>query len=276
MAADLPPGLAGAAGPEELTGKAIVVTGAGSTDAGHGTGSAMALLFARHGAHVCVMDRDGERAEATSALIEQAGGSAFTFEGDVTDAAACEGVATETRSRWGRIDGLVNNVGIPGGGRVLDTDPETWDRVMEVNVKGAVLMCQAILPVLIAQRAGAILNIASVAGLFPNGVAAYSSSKAALISLTRELAVGYGRDGVRANVLCPGHILAPLSRERPPDVLERRRRAGPLNIEGTVWDVAWAALFLMSDRARFITAAVLPVDGGVTAVPPLTAFQFLG
>ena len=256
-----------------LLGKTALVTGAGSQGAGVGTGKAIAMVFALEGANVCLVDRERERVEETRAEIEAAGGDAFISIADVTRSTECERAVAATLQRYGRLDALVNNVGIGiGGGRVEQLEEAVWEKVINVNLTSAVLMCKHALPALIAAR-GAIVNIASVAALRAHGGGvAYSASKAGLIAATRDLAVMYGREGVRANVIAPGHIFTPLVESMlNRETREVRRKVAPLGIEGDAWDVAAAALFLASDEARFITAACLPVDGGVAEIAALTA-----
>jgi NAD(P)-dependent dehydrogenase (short-subunit alcohol dehydrogenase family) len=260
-----------------LLGKTALVTGAGSQGAGVGTGKAIAIVFALEGARVCLVDRERQRVEETRAEIEAAGGECFVSIADVTQSTQCERAVAATLQRYGRLDALVNNVGIGvSGGRVEQLDEAVWERVMDVNLRSAVLMCKHALPALIAAR-GAIVNIASIAALRAHGGGVvYSASKAGLIAATRDLAVMYGREGVRANVVAPGHIFTPLVEGMlDRDAREVRRRIAPLGSEGDAWDVAAAALFLASDEARFITAACLPVDGGVTEIGALAAHALI-
>lgn len=261
-----------------LTGKAAIVTGAGSQGNGVGTGKAIAVLFAREGAKVCLVDLEPGRADATRKLIEDAGGEAVVCAADVTSSGDCARVVAATLERFGRLDVLVNNVGIGvSGGRVEQLDEALWDKVMDINLKSAVLMCKHALPALIAAR-GSVVNIASVAALRAHGGGvAYGASKAGMIALTNELAVMYGRDGVRANVVAPGHIFTPLVEGMlDQKARDTRRQIAPLGIEGDAWDIAAAALFLASDEARFITAACLPVDGGVAEIGALSAHGLIG
>ena len=260
-----------------LAGKAAIVTGAGSQGRGFGTGKAIAFVFAREGAQVCLVDREAERAEATRKLIEDAGGDAFVCAADVTASEECARVVAQTMDRYGRLDTLVNNVGIGvSGGRVEQLDEAVWNRVIDVNLKSAVLMCKHALPALIASR-GSIVNIASSAALRAHGGGvAYGASKAGMIAVTRDLAVMYGREGVRANVVAPGHIYTPLVEGMLDEkARDTRRKIAPLGVEGDAWDVAAAVLFLASDEARFITAACLPVDGGVSEIAALTAHSLI-
>jgi NAD(P)-dependent dehydrogenase (short-subunit alcohol dehydrogenase family) len=257
---------------DRLSGKVALVTGAGSIGKGYGTGKAIAFNFAAEGAKVCLVDRDAGAAEETRSIIDAAGGDAIVCLGDITIEPDCARVVAATVERYGKLDILVNNVGISiGGGRLESLDMSVWDRVLDINLRGAVLLTKHAAPHLIGAGNSAIVNIASIAGLLASGGAAYGPSKAALISLTRELALLYGRSGVRANVICPGHIQTPhvegLIDEKMRDW---RRRIGPLGVEGDAWDVAAAAVFLASDESRFITAVCLPVDGGATGVLPMS------
>lgn len=260
-----------------LVGKTALVTGAGSQGTGVGTGKAIAITFALEGARVCLVDREAERAHETLREIEINGGAAFVATADVTNSADCAATVAATLERFGRLDILVNNVGIGvGGGRVEQLDEATWSRVINVNLTSAILMSKHAIPALIATR-GSIVNIASVAALRSHGGGvAYSASKAGLIAATRDLAVMYGREGVRANVVAPGHIFTPLVEGMlDSQAREVRRKVAPLGIEGDAWDVAAATLFLASDEARFITTTCLPVDGGVVEVGALTAYGLI-
>jgi NAD(P)-dependent dehydrogenase (short-subunit alcohol dehydrogenase family) len=262
---------------QRLNGKIAIVTGAGSLGHGFGTGKAIACLFAAEGASVCLVDQQYERAAETLALITEAGGQAFVSTGDITDGAVCTRIVGETVERYGGVDILVNNVGISGApGRLQDVDEASWDRVFDVNLKSAFLMSRSAVPNMIERGGGAIVNISSVAGIRGHGSAAYGSSKAALDAFTRELAVMYGRDRVRANAIAPGHIFTPMVQSMLDDeARERRRKIAPLPLEGDAWDVAMAALFLAGDESRFITGTCLPVDGGVTEVAALAAYDLV-
>ncbi|MGE0383202.1 MAG: SDR family NAD(P)-dependent oxidoreductase [Gammaproteobacteria bacterium] len=266
-----------------LAGRVAIVTGAGSQGSGFGTGKAIACTFAREGAKICLVDREPGRAEETRALIVADGGDAFVHAADVTEGQACAGVVAATVARYGRLDILVNNVGISGAPQRVDAlDEAAWQRTMDVNLKSAVLMSKHSVPHMAAAGGGAIVNISSVASLISSGSIAYAGSKAALNSLTQELAISLGRDGIRVNTVAPGHIFTPMV----VDLFERgvldaasreaRRKVTPLGIEGDAWDVAAAALFLASDEARFVTGVLLPVDGGVTKIAPLTAHDYIG
>ena len=257
---------------ERLHGKVAIVSGAGSAGAGFGTGGAIAFAFAAEGAKICLVDRDLASAEQTRSAIEAAGAEAIACQGDITVEADCARAVATTVEGYGKLDILVNNVGMSvGSGPLESLDMAVWDRVMNVNLRGAILVTKYAIPHLIAAKTSAIINIASIAGLLASGGAAYGPSKAALISLTRELALMYGRSGVRANVICPGHLYTPhvegIIDEKMRDM---RRKIAPLGIEGDAWDVAAASIFLASDEARFVTAVCLPVDGGATAMLPMS------
>jgi NAD(P)-dependent dehydrogenase (short-subunit alcohol dehydrogenase family) len=158
------------------------------------------------------------------------------------------------------------------------TDEEAWDKVMAINLKSVLLMTKAALPLIIQRGGGSVINISSVAGIHSYGGigTAYSSSKAGMIMLTRDIAVGYGRNGIRANAIAPGHIWTPMiAGTTSPEAREQRRKAAPLGTEGNAWDVAWTAVFLASDEARFISGVCIPVDGGLTQTAPLKAHSLL-
>lgn len=260
-----------------LEGKVAIVTGGGAKGDGFGTGRAMAVLFAGEGARVCVVDRDEAAMARTLGYVEHVGGEAIAVAGDVTDEADCARVVQEAKRTFGKVDILVNNVGVASRSCGADAlDMGEWQRVLDINLTSAVLMARAAVPALRNSGGGAIVNIVSIAGMLAYGGLAYGASKAALIQLTRDLALVHGGDGLRVNAIAPGHIYTPLVEGLlPPDMREDRRRAGPLGLEGDAWDVASAALFLASDEARFITGTCLPVDGGVTTVGSMEAARLM-
>lgn len=262
---------------QRLAGKVAIVTGAGSQGEGVGTGRAIAFLFAAEGAKVCLVDRETERAEETRAMISAAGGDAFVCTGDVANSVDCARIVHETVTRYGALHVLVNNVGIATAAQPFEQfDEASWDRVLNINLKSVFLMCRFAVPHLIAAGNSAVVNIASVAGLQGYGSAAYGPSKAGMVQMTRDLAVQYGRKGVRANAVAPGHIFTPmLLGVVGEEMREQRRKIAPLGIEGDAWDIAAASLFLASDEARFITGCCLPVDGGLTEIGPLAAHALL-
>lgn len=249
-----------------LENKVAIVTGAGSRAAGIGNGRAAAILFAREGARVLLVDTNTAAAEATLASIKEEGGEAEVFMADVSSAADCRAVVERAVSRWRRLDILDNNVGIEGLGSVVSVTEEDWDRVMTVNVRSMMLTGKYAVPAMAAGGGGSIINISSIGALRPRGQTPYSTSKGAVIALTRAMAIDHAKDRIRVNCIAPGPMYTPMvyAGGMSEEARERRRRASPLGMEGTGWDIGYAALFLASDEARYITGVVLPVDGGVT------------
>lgn len=246
-----------------LQDRVALVTGGGS-----GIGQAIAGRFAGEGARVVVADRDEARAQTTVQMIETAGGVALATVVDVADATAVAAMGAHAEQVYGRVDILVNNAAIAEGDDILTMTEETWDRNLAIVLKGVFLCAKTLLPGMIARRSGAIVNIASVNGLTGLGEEAYSAAKAGVINLTRNLAVKYGRYGVRANVICPGTVQTPIwepIRQKDPAVFDKLARWYPLGRVGLPDDVAKAALFLASDDAAWITGATLVVDGGLMA-----------
>jgi NAD(P)-dependent dehydrogenase (short-subunit alcohol dehydrogenase family) len=259
-----------------LFGKTAIVTGAGTEGDGIGIGRAIAIVLAGEGARVCLVDRNPDHAEATRQRILTAGGDAFVFAGDVTVSADCARSVAETVAHFGGLDVLVNNVGVADRSTIAEIDEAQWSRVMDINLKSALLMSKAVIPVMAKGGGGSIINISSIAGLRAHGPAAYGPSKAAMGALAREIALIHGRDGIRANIIAPGYIPTPIAgNDMPAEIRDRRRRAGPLGIEGDAWDVALAALFFASDESRFVTGALLPVDGGANEVGTLCAYGLM-
>jgi NAD(P)-dependent dehydrogenase (short-subunit alcohol dehydrogenase family) len=249
-----------------LDGKVAVITGAGS-----GIGRVAASLFAAEGARVVVADVVADQAEAAAAEIVDAGGSALAVTVDVSDEAQVAAMVAAAVSTFGGLDVLFNNAGIfPGDdGGILDTPPETWQRVMEVNLKGVWLGCRAAVPAMLDSGGGSIVNVASFVALVGAATAqmAYTASKGGVLAMTRELAVEYARRGIRANSICPGPIETPLLAELLSDPARRQRRLVhiPIGRFGRPEEIARAALFLASDDASFVTGSALVVDGGITA-----------
>ena len=247
-----------------LDGKVCVVTGGGSRSDGVGNGRAAAIVFAREGARVLVQGRSEAGPALTCQMIEDEGGTAETFIGDVNEEAAALQLAERALERWGRIDVLHNNIGIGGPGSVLEVTEEDWDEVMAVNVKTMVFCSKHTIPAMAEQGSGSIINVSSIGALRPRGLTPYTTSKGAVIALSRAMAVDHGPQGIRVNCLAVGPVHTPMStRDGMSDERrERRRRASALGVEGTAWDTANAALFFASDESRYVTGAVLPVDGG--------------
>ncbi len=253
-----------------LEGKVAIVTGAGSRAEGIGNGRATAILFAREGAKVLLVDNSANAAELTLEMITKEGGEAEIYVGDVSKNDACRNMVERAVKRWGRLDILDNNVGISGPGNVVTVEEEDWDRVMAVNVKSMMLTGKYAVPAMRAAGGGSIVNISSIGALRPRGLTPYSTSKGAVIALTRAMAIDHGSDGIRVNCIVPGPMYTPMvyARGMSDELRERRRKASILKIEGTGWDIGYAAVFLSSDEARFITGVALVVDGGVTLAGP--------
>ena len=250
-----------------LDGKAAVVIGGGAVGTDPdlpGTGEASAILLARCGATVAVVGRSLENTRRTVERIVTEGGRAVAVLGDVTTTAGCESVVAEAMVGLGRLDIVVNNLGLAAGGSVEDCDDATWDDVIAVNLRAPIAVTRAAAPHLRAAGGGSVINIGSVAGLQASGSAAYGTTKAGLVGLTREMAASLGPDNVRVNCVVPGHLQTPFGDRGGEAMREMRRQISMLRREGTGWDVGWTVVFLASDEARFVTAATIPVDGGVT------------
>jgi len=259
-----------------LKDKVAIVVGAGQTPGDTiGNGRATAILFAREGARVVVIDANLESARETHSLIEGEGGTSIVVQGDVTKQQDCENSVQETLRNFGRIDILHNNVGIGGGDdEILSLTEDSWDRIMGVNLKGMFLSCRSVLPVMREQRSGSIINISSIAAICSASIVAYKTSKAGVNALTHQIALENAKYNIRANAIMPGLMNTPMAIEGiskargipKSDLIRDRDARVPLGGKmGTAWDVAFAALFLASDEARFITGVMLPVDGGQSA-----------
>lgn len=263
---------------DRLAGRVAIVTGAGSRSEGIGTGRAISMVFACEGARVCLVDLEPARAELTRRMIAEAGGEAFVYAGDVTDSAVCAGAVAATLERYGSLDLLVNNLGVSGGGgEVWELDEARWARMLELNLKASVLMTKHAIRPLIGSGRGAVLNVSSTSALLASGHNySYGPAKAAMIAFSREIAVTYGRRGVRANVVAPGHIFTPhVEGFFDAAARNRRRKVAPLGVAGDAWDVAAACLFLASEEARFISGVCIAVDGGVGATMQITAHALI-
>jgi NAD(P)-dependent dehydrogenase (short-subunit alcohol dehydrogenase family) len=252
-------------------GKVAIVTGGGAADDGIGNGRAAAVLLARAGAKVLVVDLDRERAQRTVAMIAEEGGSALPFVADVTDESQARAMVDAALGEFGRLDCLDNNVGIGGRGSVVDVAPQDWRRVMQVNVDSMFMASRCAIPAMKRSAGGgAIVNVSSISALRPRGLTTYSVSKAAIIGLTRAMAVDHGRDNIRVNCICPGPMYTPMVYARGMSDAARanRKKASVLKMEGTGWDIGHAVKFLLSGYARYITGQVLVVDGGTTLQAP--------
>jgi NAD(P)-dependent dehydrogenase (short-subunit alcohol dehydrogenase family) len=249
-----------------LEGKVALITGAGS-----GMGRAAAELFASEGARVVVSDVDEQAGNDAVAGVRASGGDAVFVRANVADWDDCQAMVAAAVGTYGALHVLYNNAGIfpAADGGVLDTPQETWRRVMAVNLEGVWLGCKAAIPAMLASGGGAIVNVASFVALMGAATAqiAYTASKGGVLSMTREIAVEYARQGIRANALCPGPIETPLLQELLSDPARRARRMVhiPMGRLGRAEELARAALFLASDDASFMTGSALVVDGGITA-----------
>ncbi|MCC6435836.1 MAG: SDR family oxidoreductase [Acidimicrobiales bacterium] len=259
-----------------LVGKVAVVVGGGQTPGETiGNGRATAVLLARHGASVLVVDSDQQRALGTARQIAAEGGTASTFVADITVEEQCRALVQTAVDRYGRLDCLHNNVGMSlAAGDAVPTEltEDAFDRLVDINLKGMWLTCKHAVPVMRAQGSGSIVNISSMAAWATYPYFGYKATKAAVIALTEQLAAGEAAHNIRANVILPGLMNTPMAIEsrvaagtpREQVVAERDRQVPLGRRMGSAWDVAAAALFLHSEEARFITGVALPVDGGAS------------
>ena len=258
-----------------LKDKIAIIVGAGQSPGdGFGNGRATVLRFAQEGARVLAVDNNFSSAEETVAMARQAGGECVAFEADVGVEATLVAMVEAARQRWGRVDILHYNVGvsIAGGDAPLDEITEAaFDRIATINLRGAIMTCKHVLPLMRAQRSGVIISISSVAAWERYPYVAYKATKAGMIASTQQVAIQNAEFGVRANVILPGLIDTPMAvdtrarvagKSRAEVAAERDARVPLRHKMGTPWDVANAALFLASDEANFITGVALPVDGG--------------
>ena len=258
-----------------LKDRVAIVVGAGqSPGEGMGNGRATALTFAREGAKVLCVDRDLASAEETAAMIKQSQGTAMAFKADVTKSDELAAMAAEAERRCGRIDILHNNVGVSiagGDAELLGLTDEAFDRCVAINLRGTIMACKHVIPIMRTQKSGAIVNISSMAAWTAYPYVAYKATKSAMISFTEQLAFQNASYGIRANVILPGLMNTPMAvdtrarefkKSRAEVEAERDAKVPLRNKMGTAWDVANAALFLASDEAGFITGVALPVDGG--------------
>jgi NAD(P)-dependent dehydrogenase (short-subunit alcohol dehydrogenase family) len=253
-----------------LTGKTVIVTGAGSQGGGVGNGQSIALLLAAQGAGVLCVDVQHSRADEVAQAIRAAGGRAESFCADVSDPAATVAMVAKAVSAFGSLQGIVCNVGIAGGGSLADVDLTEWNRVLQVNLTATMLCAHAAAPELIASGGGSIVTVGSTAGMrwYSPGTMAYATSKSALTGLTMSIAGELGPARVRANMVAIGQVWSPMvaagAAHMPPDWRERRARSGLIPDEGTPQDVANAVAFLISDESRWITGHTLLVDAGAS------------
>jgi NAD(P)-dependent dehydrogenase (short-subunit alcohol dehydrogenase family) len=265
-----------------LAGKVAVVTGAGSVGPGWGNGKATAVLLARQGAAVFAIDLEPEAAAETRRIIEGEGGTCVPHRCDMLDSEQVGAAMAACRDRFGRLDLLVNNVGGSHPGGPVDMPEEVWDRQIDFNLKTAFLGCKHALPIMEAGgRGGAVVNVSSIAGLRMGAArvhSAYSASKAGIIGFSKSVAMAYAARGIRCNTVVPGLMHTPLVEHRlvrqlgandAEALIAKRHASVPIGRMGTAWDVAHAALFLLSEEAGHITGTELVVDGGISAAGPV-------
>lgn len=259
-----------------LENKIAIVVGAGQVPGDNvGNGRAASILFAREGATVLLVDQNEESALETLRMIEEEGGNASVLKADITNHEDCKSIAATCMERYGRIDILQNNVGIGNGdGSPTSISEDGWDHIMDVNLKGMWMTCKYVIPHMRKQKNGSIVNISSGAAVMSLTFVGYKVSKAGVNALTHVIASSNGKYGIRANTIMPGLLDTPMAigthieqRGIDPEKLRAERNAMvPLaNQMGDAWDTAYASVFLASDEAKFITGAVLPVDGGQAA-----------
>jgi NAD(P)-dependent dehydrogenase (short-subunit alcohol dehydrogenase family) len=248
--------------------KVVVVTGGGS-----GIGRACAVNFAAEGAKVAVVDVNSEAAEAVVEQIESAGGQAIAVVADVSKAADAANIAQQTVARFGGIDCLVNNAGIQTYGTVVDTDEETWDRTLNINLKGVFLVSKYCIPEIAKRGGGAVVNMASVQGIrTQRNVAAYTATKGAILAMTRTMALDHAPQQIRVNAIAPGTVDTPMLHwaanlfepDDPNALIDEWRALHPLGRVASSDEVAQVVLFLASEQASFVTGATIVVDGGLS------------
>lgn len=252
--------------------RVAIVFGGGSVGEGWGNGKAAAVTYAREGARVVVVDRNADAAEETRRIIAGEGNDAIAVAADVTRFEDIETAVGQTIENYGRIDILHNNVGITAPGGPVEASEESWDKVMDVNLKSVFFTCKAVLPIMERQRAGAIVNISSIASIRWTGYpySSYYASKSGLNGFTRGIAMEYADKGIRANTILPGlmdtpHIYQQITTyyDSVDEMVAQRAAVTPMKFMGNAWDIANAALFLASDESRYITGVELCVDGGL-------------
>jgi NAD(P)-dependent dehydrogenase (short-subunit alcohol dehydrogenase family) len=262
---------------DRLKGKTAIVVGAGSIGPGWGNGKATAVTFAREGAQVFCVDRNGAAAEETASIIARDGGKASAFAADAARESDIEAMVAACLKAFGRIDVLDNNVGIAEVGSVVDVPEAEWDRVFAVNLKSAYLAMKHVIPVMEKQGGGSIINISSIASIRHLGISyvTYATTKAAMNQMTRTTAVEFAPKKIRVNAILPGLMKTPMVEHSAGlaasyakgdvEAMWRARDAQvPMGHMGEAWDVANAALFLASDESRYVTGIELVVDGGIT------------
>lgn len=256
-----------------LEGKVAIVTGAGSRASGIGNGRAAAVLLAEAGARVVAVDSVRENLVETEELIAERSGECLPVGADVTKPDDCAKIVQQAVDKWGHLDVLVNNVGISGTPTtVVDIDLDEWEYCLRTNLTSMLLTSRFAIPHMREAGGGSIINISSAAGLLAlhPGIA-YSTTKGAISNFTRSMAASHGPEGIRVNAIAPGFAYTPIAYAQgmSQEDRERRRLLAPLRTEGTGWDIGEAVVFLASQKARWITGVILPVDAGLTCALPI-------
>jgi NAD(P)-dependent dehydrogenase (short-subunit alcohol dehydrogenase family) len=252
---------------DRLKGKVAVDTGAAPRGEGVGNGMATAILFAREGAKVVLVNRSAERAEKLAQQIKGEGGEASVFAGDVAKPEACEAMAAYTIKTYGRLDILHNNVGIGAPGTPETVKLEDWHKVIEANLTTTMLCTKACLPRMKQGGGGSVIMVSSIAGALglmgSPGAVAYSTAKAGLHGFTMSVAADYATENIRANCIVVGSVHTPMVAHMGAEARARRKNMVPMQTEGTAWDIAYGAVYLASDESRWVTGITLPIDGGL-------------
>ena len=261
--------------PGRLEGKVALISGAGSCGPGWGNGRATATLFAREGAKVFAVDLNQEAVEETAKTIQDEGNECITYCCDVTDAESVNEMVTSCVDRFGQVDVLQNNVGGSAAGGAMDMEEEVWDKQMDHNLKHVFLVTKAILPIMVKNKTGSIINMSSTSGLTYGGAfqIAYCTTKAAIRRFSEAVAIEFAGRGVRCNTIIPGQLHTPMVETR----LAHQRTGGdikkliatrnariPLGQMGDGFDVAYAAVYLGSDESKFVTGSEIKLDGAMT------------
>jgi NAD(P)-dependent dehydrogenase (short-subunit alcohol dehydrogenase family) len=252
----------------DLGGRVAIVTGAGAQGDGIGNGRAAAVLLARAGAKVVLVDLQQDRLTGTEHLVRDAGADFLSLTADVSTEAGCRTIVDTVMQKWDRIDVLVNNVGVVGPpDSVVDIDIAEWDNLFRINVTSTMLMSKYSIPPMRSAGGGAIVIVSSLAGVLTHPRPAYATTKGALLSLTRSLASRHGPEGIRVNAVAPGPVYTPMVQAEGLSEEARAARSEmlPLRSEGTGWDVGEAILYLAGPRSRWVTGITLTVDGGFSA-----------
>jgi meso-butanediol dehydrogenase/(S,S)-butanediol dehydrogenase/diacetyl reductase len=248
----------------KLKGKVAFITGFGS-----GLGRAIAVMFAKEGAAVAGTSPTESKGKETIALVQACGGKALFWPGDVTDSAQMQRLVDETVRQWGGLDIVVNSGGVRTNGAITDITEAEWDRTLDVNLKGAFIVSRLAIPQMKKRGGGVILHIAARSGILgQSGRAAYCASKGGMVRLTEAMAMDHAKDRIRVNCICPGPTRTPMVDTSTPEKLARYKTRVPIGRIGEPEDVAYAALYLASDEASMVTAAILPVDGGMRLTGP--------